>query len=572
LVSHSLTLLLALAAADDKGPLGVNVTTAVATERIPLSPLRGPIDIVADPYAGRIELRSTKPQPQLAAQISHHAGTICPTVKMLGNAVELTCRTHRFEAVLTTEGTKQFLDIQELRGLPWREGLAGPPFYHYEPVRSGIGGSCPGTNAASRGECALRAGKQLEAATQFRSTLESGDFQIAALRLGDLALGTGDPATAIGWYRRAGTAGAFGRMARARICELDGGCLTSSETFHRVFDGHGMPDPVRAEMTILGIRAEALEGRLGAATRMMWQAIRSGSLAWMCREGGEVICRRVLLEAMREATGAPFPQKEIGKEQPENDTPAEAQPPTGVAGALAVALASATGIASGLGRATGAVAAPASAPDAGAIAPKNGVATGAHDGGIATASKSPAAPAKAPAAKQPAAPAHDSPSEPSEPEMAIEIYLSLPAWDRGPLAPELSEAAAELANHIGAPVFGGNILSSVVSDVAPAMLSGHLLRAAELYLEGDDIARTRLVIEYARTRLGARMGGRWVVLEKKLAARVASEEEVAAQPPLKIDIDAEAVARELAAARAASARAAQLARAETAPKKQGDNP
>jgi len=68
------------------------------------------------------------------------------------------------------------------------------------------------------------------------------------------------------------------------------------------------------------------------------------------------------------------------------------------------------------------------------------------------------------------------------------------------------------------------------------------------------------------------MGGRWVVLEKKLAARVASEEEVAAQPPLKIDIDAEAVARELAAARAASARAAQLARAETAPKKQGDNP
>ena len=153
-----------------------------------------------------------------------------------------------------------------------------------------------------------------------------------------------------------------------------------------------------------------------------------------------------------------------------------------------------------------------------------------------------------------------------------EVYLSLPAWDRGPLASELSEAAAELASHIGAPVFGGNILSSVVSDVAPALLSGHLLKAAELYLEGDDIARTRLVIEYARTRLGKRMTGRWVVLEKKLAARVASEEEAAAQPPLKIDIDAEAVARELAAARAASARAAQLARAETAPKKQGDKP
>ena len=144
MVSHALTLLLALAAADDKGPLGVNVTTAVASERIALEPLRGPIDIVADPYAGRIELRPKKPQPQLLAQIAHHAGAICPTVKAIGSAIELTCRTHRFEAVLTTEGKKQFLDIQELRGLPWREGLAGPPFYHYEPVRAGHRWAVPG--------------------------------------------------------------------------------------------------------------------------------------------------------------------------------------------------------------------------------------------------------------------------------------------------------------------------------------------------------------------------------------------------------------------------------------------
>ena len=50
------------------------------------------------------------------------------------------------------------------------------------------------------------------------------------------------------------------------------------------------------------------------------------------------------------------------------------------------------------------------------------------------------------------------PSRPS-PRWRFEVYLSLPAWDHGPLAPELSEAAADLANHIGAPVFGGNILS-----------------------------------------------------------------------------------------------------------------
>jgi hypothetical protein len=569
-------LLLALAVADDKGPLGVNVTTARASERIALEPLRGPIDIVADPYAGRIELRSQKPQPRLVAQIAHHAGAICPTVKAIGSTIELTCRTRRFEAVLTTEGKKQFLDIQELRGLPWREGLAGPPFYHYEPLRSGLGGPCPGTNAASRGECALRAGKQLEAATQFRSTLDGGDFQIAALRLGDLALGTGDPATAIGWYRRAGTAGTFGRLARARICELDGACLSSAETQRRVFDPHGMVDPMRAEMTIRAIRVEALEGRLGEATRMMWHGIRAGSLAWVCREGGEVICRRVLLEYMREAATAPLPKKEPEKQ--EKDAPdAEAQP-KGVAGALAGALASATEIANTLASAAGIAAAPAATLDAGAPAAKaianNESAKASPDGGAAptaTAAKAPAAPVKAPAAKEPAPPAHDEPDEPTEPEMAIEAYLALPAWDRGPLAPELSEASADLASHIGAPVFGGNILSSVVADIPPESLSGHLAKAAELYLEGDDIARTRLVIEYARTRLGNRMTARWIALEKRLAARVASEEEAAARPPLKIDLDAEAIARELAAARAASARA-RIARAETAPKKQGDQP
>jgi hypothetical protein len=286
-----------------------------------------------------------------------------------------------------------------------------------------------------------------------------------------------------------------------------------------------------------------------------------------------VICRRVLLEYMREAAIAPVAKKEPEKEE-KKDPAAEAQP-SGVAGALAGALKSAGEIAGALASAAGTAAGtPPAAPDAAEAASAGQEAAKAiRDGGAAptatAAAKAPAAPAMAPAAKEPAA--HDEPDEPTEPEMAIEAYLALPAWDRGPLAPELSEAAADLANHIGAPVFGGHILSSVVADVTPANLSGHLVKAAELYLEGDDIARTRLVIEYARTRLGKRMTGRWIALEKKLAARVASEEEAAARPPLKIDLDADAIARELAAARAASARA-RLARTETAPKKQGDQP
>ncbi len=573
MVLHALTWLLALVAVEDKGPVGVHVTTATAAERIPLSPLRGPIDLVADPYGGRIELRTQKPQPALAAQVSRHAGMICPTVKLNGSVIELTCRTRRFEALLSSEGGKKFLDIQELRGLPWREGAAGPPFYHYEPFRTGLGSICPGRNAVSRGECALLAGRQLQAATEFRSAVETGDGQMAALRLGDLALGTGDPATAIGWYRRAGSAGIFGRMARARICELEGSCLDSTAAVQRVLDPRGLPGPLRAEMTVRAVRAEALEGRLGSATRILWQMIRGGSLGWMCREGGELICRRVLLEYMREATAGHVNATQPAKE-PSADVPAE--PAAEVASPTRAAEPPTAPVAAS-GSDVGTVAA-TPPPAASATVAKNspGAASTAttipdHDAGapVAVVEKS-GTPTPTPTPTGVSAP--DSDGEPTEAEMAFEVYLSLPAWDHGPLAPELSEAAADLANHLGAPVFGGNILSAVAPGVEIAMLPAHLLRAAELYLDGDDIARTRLVIEYARTRVGKRMTGRWVALERRLAARVASEEESAMAPPLKINVDATEVSRELAAARAVLARA-QVARAETAPKKkQGDKP
>jgi hypothetical protein len=551
--SAALTLMLALAASDDKGPLGVHLTTSVVTERIPLTPLRGPIQLLADPLGARIELRMAKPQPALAAQMLRHAGEICATVTVISTGIELRCRTRRFEAILSSEGNKRFLDIQELRGLPWREGPAAPPYYYYEPLRSGLGSPCPGASPVARGECALQAGRQLEAATQFRAAVESNDRQMAALRLGDLALVTGDPATAIGWYRRAGVAGAFGRMARTRVCEIEGTCLASTDIIKRVFDARGLPEPVRAEMSIRGVRAEAFAGRLDSATKMMWQMIRNGSLQWVCRDAGEVVCRRVLIQAMREAANA--------EDEAAQEPPKEPAAPDKVT----------------------ATAAPSSSPDAGA--PASAVVPAATNVRVAaapSAEKSGEKPARSvglvtfavgakPAAAQSREGKASGASELSPAEMAFEVYLALPAWDHGPLAPELSEAAADLARHIGAPVFGGNILSAVAPEVGAAELPAHLYHAAELYLDGDDLARARLVIEYARTRIGKKMPPRWVALEKKIAARSASEEEAVNEPSPKITIDPEAIARELTAARAASARA-RVARADTEPKKQGDKP
>jgi hypothetical protein len=563
----------ALTATVDKGPLGVRVTTSLSAERIPLAPLSGPIELVVDSLGSRVELRMKKPQPALVAVVARHAGSICPHVSAIATGVELRCRTRRFDAVMSTEGSKKFLDIEELRGLPWREGPAGPPFFHYEPFRTGIGEVCPGSNAVSRGECALLLGRLLQAATEFRSAVDTGDGQLAALRLGDLSLTTGDPATAIGWYRRVGIAGIFGRMARTRVCEIEGTCLASTDVVRRIFDSKSLPDPLRAEMIIRGARAEAFTGRLESATRMLWQNIRDGSLSTICREGGEIICRRVLLQAMREAALAPWPPESEGEDTEDRQ------------GAEIATAAAAKVLAPGEHPAA---AASSPTPPTNSKKPEGGEAAKAAD-----TAKTPADPAKAiadtgaaalgkalsavdrvaGAIKNPNANPAEGPAtiaEPSAPEMAIEAYLSLPRWDHGPLAPELSEAAADLAKHLGAPVFGGNLLSAVAAQVSPAMLSSHLLRAAELYLDGDDVARTRLVIEYAHTRIGKQISGRWPALERKLEARVAREDEEAhAGETPHISIDKAEVSREIAAARALSARA-RLAPGESASKKQGD--
>lgn len=478
MLSLSLILVLARGAAPvtDDGPVALRVTTAEVTERIPLPNLRAPIEITVDPMAAGFELRAGKQAAALARWVVDHAGAICPKAAVSGSVVEVRCRTRRLDAFISTEGKKTYLDIYELRGLPWRDGPSGPPFFHYDPVRSGIGAACPGSTPAGRGECALLDGHQLEAAMQFRAAIDAGPSQLSMLRLGDLSLSSGDPTTAMGWYRRAGLYGVFGRMARTRVCEMEGTCLASTALVERLFDPAGLPEPLRAEMRIRAIRAEALNGRLESAIRMMVTQIQAEGAGSICREGGEPICRRVLLEFMRQAAAA----------DPVGPGAASAQ------------------------------------------------------------------------------------DEPSIEEQALTMYLSLPRWDQGYLVPELAGAAANLAGHLGAPIFGGSILSAVAPRVPPPMLPEHLLRAAELFLEGDDVARTRLVIEYARTRIGKRTSPRWIAVEKKLLALASAEDQERQEPiPTGITVDTAEISRELSAAQAVLARARLIA-AEKNPRPQGE--
>jgi hypothetical protein len=134
-----------------------------------------------------------------------------------------------------------------------------------------------------------------------------------------------------------------------------------------------------------------------------------------------------------------------------------------------------------------------------------------------------------------------------EREDALALYLSLAEHDRGPLAVELARAGSEVAASLGAQIFGGNLLAAVAPEVPAPELADHLLRAAELFLSGDDRVRAGVILDFARTRLpAARLAEpRWAAVVTALTARPSSP----APPP------APPVDPELARARTAIERA-----------------
>lgn len=290
-------------------PKPLRLTMAATAERIPLPPMRGPVELTVDALSRLIRLRPTKEAPTaLAAKLTAHAGAVCPKVTVHDGAVELTCRSRRVEAQLTSEGKAQFLDINELRGVPWRPGLDGAPSYFFDPWRVGLGQGCPARGGVARGECELKEGHILAAAALFRNGLSGPHRQMASLRLGDLALRTGDPLTAAGWYRRVGDYGVFGRMASERLCELTGDCLDDPEELTRTYDPSGLPEPLRAESVMRQARTQAYLGHVPEAVRILAAQIEAHGVESVCREEAEFLCRRILLQGMREAARAPAPR------------------------------------------------------------------------------------------------------------------------------------------------------------------------------------------------------------------------------------------------------------------------
>lgn len=287
----------------DRDARMVNAALTVAFERHALPALKGSVSLAVQTLLAEVEIVAPSDAPAIANALRHSGGALCPSIEVRGNSVVLTCRTRRIEAGLAAENGRRYLDLRQLRGLPYLPAEDGPPAFSYEPRAVGIGGPCPGTTPASRGECRLAAGAPLEAAALFKDALSTGERSFAAMRLGDLALVAHDPGTAVGWYQRAGPRGIFGRMANARLCELTGDCADKpGEAYFAV----GLPEPLSTEMELRAVRAAALSGHFGEAAGKL--AARLGSVLRppACARA-PVLCRRIALVALRQGTREDMP-------------------------------------------------------------------------------------------------------------------------------------------------------------------------------------------------------------------------------------------------------------------------
>ncbi|HET7754011.1 MAG TPA: hypothetical protein VFK85_08875 [Anaeromyxobacteraceae bacterium] len=282
-------LTLTLAAATARGePLS-------AFELFPLPPVKGAVTLSAEPFERSITVHSPDGTPAIARALRALSRSLCPEVAEFSGRTVLTCRSTRVVGRLVPRGALVALEVRELQGLP-ATGDAAIPLLFHDPASLGLG-ACPGANHAARGECQLRDGRQDLALGSFLTASRSpipAERAHALLRLGDLALGSGDVDAAR--ERWAGIDGEpWRRMADARRCELSVECLARKGD--AVFEREGMPASVARELTLRSARARAFRGEVLAAA---WALADQFAGPGAC--GGEVpVCRRIVLSALRSA-------------------------------------------------------------------------------------------------------------------------------------------------------------------------------------------------------------------------------------------------------------------------------
>lgn len=269
------------------------LSAVLEAERIPLPPAAAAATLERSPFERRLTLRLAPAAVAAVARRLEGASRICPGLQRGAGAVTLRCRSARVRADLELGHGPPTLALTRLAVLPWRPVEEGAPLVPFDLEGLGLG-PCPGHTAEAEGECLLEAGDLAGARRRFEAALAGGPAPLAALRLGDLALRDDDPQAAIAHWRRARAEAPWGRLAQARLCELDPACLRSGEV-DAVFDATEVAWPLRADMVIRGARLRALRGRLAEVVRTLAAESRPG----LACERAQPWCRRVLLLALR---------------------------------------------------------------------------------------------------------------------------------------------------------------------------------------------------------------------------------------------------------------------------------
>jgi tetratricopeptide (TPR) repeat protein len=293
LLPQVLIALLALPAGGDLRATRFAAVSAVERITLPTNPVP---QVVVEPLDATVELRTNaKGLKALLQRITALVGQICPEVTSSGTSVILRCRSRRIDADLVPSANGPALEVRELRGLPYR----GPADFLRVVYDLGPEEACPGTSSAAKGECALQAGRRGEAASFFRKALDTPMTSLASLRLGDIALETGDPETAIAWYRRITSHDRWAKLAGARLCELQAECLDGRK-LPGYFETHSGDEELAAELSLRYARVLAYAGKPGESAGHL-AALLAKPESGACDTMGRFFCRRLLLFAMEQS-------------------------------------------------------------------------------------------------------------------------------------------------------------------------------------------------------------------------------------------------------------------------------
>lgn len=250
-----------------------------------------PMKVEVDPYAAQVTISGASAEVARALKLA--PSRICPTFDAGPKAVTLKCPSHRIEASVTGSA----IDLKQLRGLPWRKDQGGPPLQPWAPEDVGLGGPCPGDRPAGKAECALAAGAVVDAKIALHDAVTGPDAPYAWVRTGDLALADGDLIGGIEAFKKAGDKGLWGRLARARLCELLGSCLEDAAAA-KLFDPIALPAVLQRELLLRAARADALMGRLDVAVRSVLAMGPDGCA------GAEPMCGQLLKAALADPAPA----------------------------------------------------------------------------------------------------------------------------------------------------------------------------------------------------------------------------------------------------------------------------